>query len=208
MRRAMERGSREELAERLALCGPEHTVRGFFFTGALEAVRALGGAGALARCVEAAGDEPFLTFFHYPVAALNRLLYVAAWSLSETCGGFDAAMRHLGERVAPEYLGSGAGRVLVMLAGGEPKRMLDGLPAAFRTSIRHGDCTVRWVGPQRAVIVIQGTTVPPVYFEGSVRGVFITTRLARVTTVERSRGLTDSEIEVSWEGQDDRPVGY
>lgn len=203
----MERGSPEELAERLALCGPEHTVRGFFFTAALEAVRALGDPAALARCVEVAGGDRFLTFFSYPVATLNRLLYAAAWALSGRWGSFDEAMRQLGEQVAPDYLESGAGRVLVMLAGGEPKRMLNGFPAAFRTAIRHGDCSVQWAGPQRAVVVIQGTTVPPVYFEGAVRGVFATTRVAQVTTVGRPRGFTGTEVEVSWEGPDVQPAG-
>ena len=202
----MERGSPEELEERLALCGAGHTVRGFFFTAALEAVRALGDPAALARCVEGAGGDRFLTFFSYPVSTLNRLLYAAAWALSETSGGFDAAMRQLGQQVAPDYLESGAGRVLVMLAGGEPKRMLNGFPAAFRTAIRHGECSVQWDGPSRAVVVIQGTTVPTGYFEGAVRGVFATTRVAEVSTVSRPLGLNGTEVEVSWEAPGERPA--
>lgn len=143
------------------------------------------------------GDR-FLTFFSYPVGTLNRLLYTAAWELSGTWGGFDAAMHRLGRQVAPDYLESGAGRVLVMLAGGEPRRMLNGFPAAFRTAIRHGECSVQWSGPNRATVVIQGTTVPPGYFEGAVRGVFETTRVAEVNANGRPVGLTGTEVEVSW----------
>ncbi len=194
----MERGTPEELEQRLALCGPGDTVRGFFFTAALEAVRGLGDAEALERCVAAAGGERFLTFFSYPVGDLNRLLYAAAWALSGPWGGFDAALRTLGQRVAPDYLESGAGRVLVMLAGGEPRRMLNGFPAAFRTAIRHGDCSVQWVEPNRATVVIQGTTVPTGYFEGAVRGVFASTKVAEVRTVGRQVGMNATEVDVSW----------
>jgi uncharacterized protein (TIGR02265 family) len=194
----MEKGSQQELEQRLVLSRPEDTLRGFFFTGALDVVRELNDPRALKRCIEAAGGSRFMAFFCYPVGVLNRLLYTAAWELSERHGGFDAAMRRLGQQVAPEYLESGAGRVLVMLAGGEPRRMLNGFPSAWRTSIRHGECSVRWTGPVRGIVAIKGSTLPCEYLVGAVRGLFETTKVADVNATGRQVSLSETEVEVSW----------
>ncbi|MGZ3461719.1 MAG: TIGR02265 family protein [Archangium sp.] len=194
----MEKGSQHELEQRLALSRPEDTLRGYFFTGALQAVRELGDEAALSRCIEAAGGDRFMAFFSYPVGSLNRLLYAAAWALSETHGGFETAMRHLGRQVAPDYLESSAGRVLLMLAGGEPRRLLNGFPSAYRTSIRQGECLVQWTGPSSGLVAIKGSTLPMEYFEGAVRGIFETTGVAEVKASGRQVFLNEAEIEVSW----------
>ena len=76
--------------------------------------------------------------------------------------------------------------------------MLNGFPAAFRTAIRHGDCSVRWTEPNRATVLIQGTLVPTGYFEGAVQGVFTSTRVATVATAGRQVGVNTSEVDVSW----------
>lgn len=194
----MEKGSPQELEQRLALCGPEDTLRGYFFTGALETVRGLDDEGALNRCIEAAGGSRFMDFFSYPAGALNRLLYTAAWALSERHGGFAAAMQHLGHAVAPEYLASGAGRVMLMLAGGDPRGMLNGFPSAFRTSVGHGECSVRWTGPGSGVVIVKGSTLPSEYLVGAVRGLFEATKVAHVKATGREVSLSETEVEVSW----------
>lgn len=194
----MEKGSQQELEHRLALGGPEDTLRGLFFTGALEAVRSLEDPAALERCIQAAGGERFMTFFSYPVGTLNRLLYAAAWELSGVHDGFSGAMRYLGKRLAPVYLQSGAGRVLLMLAGGEPRRMLDGIPSAYRTAVQHGTCSVQWAGPACGRLIFQGNTLPAEYFEGAVRGLFEFSKVVEVNATGRQVSLRDTEIDVSW----------
>ncbi len=194
----MEKGSQQELEQRLALCRPEDTLRGFFFTGALGVVRGLNDDVALRRCIDAAGGSRFMAFFSYPISALNRLLYVAAWALSERHGGFEAAMRSLGHQVAPEYLESGAGRVLLMLAGGEPRRMINGFPSAWRTSVRHGECVVRWTGPGSGIVTVRGSTLPCDYVVGAVRGLFEAAKVAGVNATGRQVSLSETEVEVSW----------
>jgi uncharacterized protein (TIGR02265 family) len=194
----MVKGSPEELEQRLALVAPEHTLRGFFFTGTLEQVRHLGDREALARCVEAAGGERFMFFFSYPVAAFTRLLYAAAWALGRSRGGFEEGMRHLGLRIAPEYLESGTGRVLVLLAGGDPRRLLNGFPSAYRTAVRHGDCSIMWLAPTEARVVIEGSPLPAEYFEGAVRGVFDFTQLVAVTARARQVAPLRVEVDVVW----------
>jgi uncharacterized protein (TIGR02265 family) len=195
---AMEMGSQQELEQRLALARPEDTIRGFFFNGALAVVRGLEDEVALNRCIEAAGGNSFLTFFSYPVSSLNQLLYTAAWVLSEKHGGFTGAMRYLGHRVAPDYLASAAGRALLLLSGREPKRMLDNLPMAYRTSVQHGECSLRWNGPSSGTIVIRGNTLPMEYFEGSVQGFFESTKMTQMKALGRGLSLSDWEIDVSW----------
>src|SRR4028118_1749499 len=59
-------GGRER---RLARATPADTVRGSFFLGALEAVRALEGEEGVRHCVEAGGEPRFVEFFNYPVGA-------------------------------------------------------------------------------------------------------------------------------------------
>lgn len=194
----MEKGSQQELEQRLALCRPEDTLRGFFFKGALDVVRGLDDDVALQRCIEAAGGSRFMAFFSYPISALNRLLYTAAWALSERHGGFEAGMRCLGHQVAPEYLESGAGRVLLMLAGGEPRRMLNGFPSAWRTSVRHGECSVQWTGPGSGIVLIKGSTLPCDYLVGAVRGLFEAAKVAEVNATGRQVSLRETEVEVSW----------
>ena len=194
----MEIGSQQELEQRLALARPEDTLRGFFFTGALELVRSLDDAVVLNRCVEAAGGDRFMAFFSYPVTSLNRMLYTAAWALSETRGGFGGALRALGHRVVPDFLDSAAGGALLRLAGRDPKRLLTSLPAGYRTVILHGECSVRWTTPTSGTLVVRNNTIPMEYLEGAAQGIYELTKIANVKVVGRRGGLTDSEIDVSW----------
>ena len=193
-----ETGSQQELEQRLALVGPEDTARGFFFNAALQVVRDMGDAAALERCHEAAGGGRFMAFFSYPVSALDQLLHTAAWVLSQKHGGFDAAMRHLGHQVVPDYLASSAGRALRMLAGGEPRRTLHSLPSSYRTTVRHGDCSVRGLTSNAGIVVFTGCSLPTAYLEGAVRGVFDSMRMEKVKVVGRRRGPGDTQISVSW----------
>jgi uncharacterized protein (TIGR02265 family) len=186
------------LEQRLALARPEHTLRGFFFNSALELVRELQDTVVLNRCVEAAGGNRFMAFFSYPVTSLNRLLYTAAWALSETQGGFDGAMRAMGHHVVPDFLDSAAGGALLRLAGRDPKRLLTSLPAGYRTAILHGECSIRWTTPSSGTLVVRNSTIPMEYLEGAAQGIYELTKIANVKVVGRREGLTDSEIDVSW----------
>jgi uncharacterized protein (TIGR02265 family) len=197
--RAMtEKGSPQDLEERMALVAPEATLRGFFFTGILAQVRLLGDEAVTRQCEEAAGGDRFMFFFSYPVSAMLRLLYTAAWALKGPRGDFAQVMRHLGQEIAPDYLESGTGRVLVLLAAGEPRRLLNGFPSADRTAVRHGDCTVTWMGAHAARVTIQGSPLPAEYYEGAVRGVFSFTQVAQVATVVRQVSPLLIEVDVSW----------
>jgi uncharacterized protein (TIGR02265 family) len=195
----MEHGAQQELERRLALMGPQDTLRGFFFNGALEQVRLLGDPVAWRRCVEAAGGERFMAFFTYPMSAFIPLLYAAAGVLSEGRGALHTALWHLGREIVPHYLESSAGQVLVLMARGNPRWLLQGLPSAFRTAVLHGECSVEWLSSTHGRLVFQGCTLPAEYYEGAVRGVFESTRLAWATVSARQVSLLVTEVDVSWD---------
>ena len=194
----METGAQAELEQRLALARPEDTLRGLFFTAALKVVRNECDETVLRRCLEASGEGRFMAFFSYPVGSLLRLLYAAAGALSEKHGGFDAAMRHLGHQVVPDYLESSAGRLLTMLPVGAPKLLLGNLPPTYRTTILHGECSVTWTGANRCVLLIQRNALPMPYFEGALQSVFESLKLKHVKIVGRQTGPMESEFSLSW----------
>ncbi|WNG24435.1 DUF2378 family protein [Cystobacter fuscus] len=195
----MEHGAQQELERRLEVIRPEDTLRGFFFNGVLEQVRPLGDPVSWRRCIEAAGGDRFMAFFSYPMDSFIRLLYAAAGVLSEGRGDFRTALWHLGREMVPYYLESSAGQVLLLLARGEPRWLLEGLPSAFRTAVRHGECSVSWLGPNHGRLLFQGCTLPAEYYEGAVRGVFESTRIAQTLVSARQVNLLDTEVEVSWD---------
>jgi uncharacterized protein (TIGR02265 family) len=194
----METGSQAELEQRLALARPEDTLRGFFFTAALKVVRNECDETVWRRCLEASGEGRFMAFFSYPIGSLLRLLYTAAWALNEKHGGFDAAMRHLGRQVVPDYLESSAGRLLTMLPVGAPKLVLGNLPPAYRTTVLHGECSVRWTGANQCLLLIQGNALPAPYLEGALRSLFESLKQKHVKVVGRQAGPLESEFSLSW----------
>lgn len=198
MHDATEAGSRHELEQRLSHLKPEDVLRGFFFSGALERVRALGDPAALERCTEAAGGNRFMSFFSYPATSLVRLLYTAAWALGDSHGGFGGALRYLGRYVAMDYMRSSSGRALLMLGGKQPTRTVNSFPAAYRLALNHGSCTVRWTERSGGTVTLQCHSLPMEYLEGAVGGIFESNLLTNVKVVGRQVALGLSEIDVSW----------
>lgn len=191
-------GSPEDLALRLTLVPPRDTARGYFFNCALEQVRLRGDAEALGRCQEASGEKDFTAFFNYPISALVRLLYEAAWALEDSSGGFENALRELGQRVAREFLGNSVGKALLLVAGKSLRWLTDSLPTAYRTGWHHGEGAVRWLGPTRCLVSIHGNVVPYPYFEGIFQEVFQAAGATGFQARGRQRGPADTEYELSW----------
>ena len=199
----MEHGPKQELEQRLVLTAPEDTLRGLFFNSVLEQVRPLRNPVAWERCIEAAGGERFMAFFSYSTRAFLRLLYTAAESLSEGKGEVRSALWHLGRELVPHYLDSSAGQVLLLMSQGQPRRLLEGLPPAYRTATRHGRCLVEWLAPCHGRLVFEACTLPADFYEGAVRGVFEITRLARATIHARQVSLLLTEVDVDWRQERD-----
>nr|QKW93778.1 hypothetical protein [Vitiosangium cumulatum] len=190
--------AQRELEQRLAAVGPKDTTRGFLFSAALEVVRSQADAEALKRCVEAAGNSNFTAFFSYPVPTLLKLLYAASRELSSKHGGFDGAMQQLGFRVAPRFLESTTGKMLLSLVGKEPKRLIDSMPTAYKTAWDHGNCTLTWTGPKGGRLAYTNV-IPVQYFAGSVMQILSAAQVKGAQATGKQLSLTESTVDFSWD---------
>jgi uncharacterized protein (TIGR02265 family) len=186
-------------AQRLASIAPTDTLRGFFFHSALRAVRLMGDEALLARCVEASGEENFLSFFNYPARSFFQLIDTAAMALSARYGDFPEAVRYLGAQFTPDFLMSTTGRTLLLLSGGSPKLLLSAIPSTWVATMNHGRCWVEWEpGLMSGTLVIRGNAIPFTYYEGAIQKAVELTRLRGVTVQGRQVGLLDCEVYISW----------
>jgi uncharacterized protein (TIGR02265 family) len=191
-------GSREDLEQRLSLVPPGDSARGLVFTTTLEMVREEAGEAALSRCIEAAEGASFIYVFNYPMRALLRLLYTAAWELSDRYEGFEQAMSHLGARTAPDFLESTMGRMLMAMAGMNVRRLVSGVPVAYPTIYAHGSCTLRWLGASSCQLLLQGNVLPPPFLEGGLLHVLRAARAPKLVVQVRRVALTENELTISW----------
>jgi uncharacterized protein (TIGR02265 family) len=192
-------GAQSELEQRLVLLTPKDTTRGFLFTAALDVVKSQLGEAAVKRCIEAAGGGSFTAFFSYPVSTLLKLSYAASRELSGKNGGFDGALQLLGYRVAPRFLESTTGKMLLSLVSNkDPKRLIDSLPTAYRTAWDHGSCSLKWLGPKNGRLAYVNA-MPVSYFAGSVQQMLAAAQLTGARVTGRQTGLTSSEVDFSWE---------
>lgn len=192
-------GSPEELEQRLSLVRPGDMARGFIFNAVLETVRDEADAEALRRCREAAGVESFLHFFNYPVHSMLRLFYTASWELSGKYGGFEAAMRQLGARTAPDFLQSAVGRMLLGLANMNLKRLLSSIPVAYPTVYAHGTCSLEWTGPRNCRLILSGNLLPAPFIEAAMARVLGAVHPAGVTVRAQRVGPRDNVVDFSWD---------
>ncbi|PTL83899.1 TIGR02265 family protein [Vitiosangium sp. GDMCC 1.1324] len=191
-------GSAQELERRLALARPMDTMRGFFFNGALAAVRSLGDE-AEQHCLDAGGETGFTSFFRYPVTAYLRVIYTASWLLQEQHGGFEAAMRHVGSMAAPPFLSSALGKALLMVTQGNPRMLISNLPTAYRTAVSYGECSVQWTGPRSGLLITRHDFMLHLIHEGALLALFEVLGTRGVQVSGRQVGELDNEITFSWE---------
>lgn len=192
------RDLREHLERRLELTTPADTVRGTFFLGMLEAVRALAGEEEVRRCVEAGGEPRFVEFFNYPVGTFLKVNEEAARVLAPRCGGWVEAQRHLGRRAMADMLKSAAGKALLLLSKGETRRLVGNLPAVYRSVVNFGERSVVWEGPSRVRIVMRRDFLPCAYHEGVLLAALEGMK-ARAVEVSGSRvDMVDGEYLLAW----------
>ncbi|MCY1075484.1 DUF2378 family protein [Archangium lansingense] len=154
------------LEQLLPLTTPMDTCRGMFFNGAFEAVRALGGEVARARCHAAAGGKQYVDFFSYPVADFLKVIFIAAELLGPTHEGRGRVLRQLGRRATADFLHSTVGKTMMALAGTDPHRLLASFPSAYRASLSYGDRSVERLGEKQARLMARRDFLPLEYNEG------------------------------------------
>ena len=191
-------GVREDLERRVSLATPADMVRGSFFLGALEAVRARAGEEGVRPCVEAGGEPRFVEFFNYPVSAFLRVNEAAARVLEPRCGGWQEAQRLLGRRATEDMLKTVAGKALLLLSGGEVRRLVSNLPAAYRAAVNFGERTVTWEGPARGRVVMRHDFMPCAWHEGVLLALLEGMKAREVEVRGWRMDALDSEYLVRW----------
>ncbi|MGZ3460811.1 MAG: TIGR02265 family protein [Archangium sp.] len=192
-------GTELELQRRLSLATPSDTVRGMSFHTVLDAVREDLGDEALARCLEQSLEKSFKSFFNYPVGDYLRMLYSAAWMLSEKHGGFDNAVRRISGGMAPGFLGSVVGKAFMLLTREGPKQLINNMPVAFRAAASFGVVSVQWSGPRSGMLVTKRDFLLHLNHEGGLLGLFRALGLQNARVSGRQTGPLDNEVHFSWE---------
>ncbi len=192
-------GTPEELERRLGRVPSGDMARGFVFNTVLDAVREEASPEAFQRCLAATGFESFIPFFNYPIHSMLRLFYTASWELSEKYGGFEAAMRQVGARTAPDFLQSAVGRMLTGLANRNLKKLLNSIPVAYPTIYAHGTATLNWTGPKSCQLVLAGNVLPPPFIEAAMARVLGSLHPTGLSVRARSVAPRDNEVLFSWE---------
>lgn len=186
------------LEQLLTFTTPMDTCRGMFFNGLLDAVHALGGDEARARCFAAAGEKRFVDFFSYPMTDFIRAVFTAVELLAPEHGGHDAVMRQLGRRATEDFLHSTVGKTMMALAGTEPFRLLSSFPSAYRASLSYGERSVTRLGEQRVRLSVRRDFMPVEYNEGVLRAAMAQST-ARELHVEWHRlAPLDVDYDIRW----------
>lgn len=191
--------ARLRMQERLARATPADTTRGLFFNSVLQQVRAEADDEAARRCRLMLGQSRFFDFFQYGVFDLLRLSFNAAQYLSTSPGGFEAALRRLGQRGMSDFLSSLAGRTFLNFCGEDARRTLSSLPMLFRTVASYGERTVEWLGPRSCHVVMKRDFMPPLYQEGALLSVMEQLHLKGGRVQGHPTGALESEYSLSWE---------
>lgn len=190
--------ARLRLKERLACATPADTTRGLFFNAALEQVRTGADDEAERRCRLMLGQSRFFDFFNYCVFDMLRLTFSAAQYLSEHQGGFEAALRRLGQRGMRAFLASMAGRTFLSFCGEDARRTMTSLPVLFHTVVSYGERTVEWLGPRQCRLVMKRDFMPPSYQEGALLTVMEQLHLQGGQVHSRPTGPLESEYTIAW----------
>ncbi len=188
-----------DLEARLAMTTPEDTSRGLFFLGVLDAVKFLGGADAVKRCLEQVDETAdFIPMQTYPFPRFLKLSYVAAEQLAPLVGGHEAAQRQIGTQAMLDFLNSMFARDFVQQAGGDPKRLLELMHSGYRTALNFGERTVEWTGPTSGRVIMKRSLMPVPYNEGILQSALEVTGVQDVQVRGEAQSLAEAVYDVSW----------
>lgn len=189
-----------QLRHRMAMTSPTDTAHGMFFSGVLETVRTLGGSEAADRCQEVSERRRFIASLPYPVSGLLRMMLVAVKELGPRAGGGSAVLRRMGRQAAHDFLRAPAGRTMLVLSEGSPRRLLQQLPSSYRTAVSYGERRMIGFPPgNMGRFVTQGDFMPPAYTKGLLQGVLEESGARNVSVMGSAVGLLDCEYELAWD---------
>jgi uncharacterized protein (TIGR02265 family) len=159
-----------ELAQRIAICKPEDTVRGFIFKSVYGLVEQRAGSAGVDRILlQLRGAKMPVDFFSYPVADFLRLLYAATDVLEPQYPSVQDAFRACGASTVTGFFNSYVGNTLMKLIGmGEPRRALSTVGTVYSTLVSYGTREFQDLGNNRGLITFRGDMQPVYFHEGSL----------------------------------------
>jgi uncharacterized protein (TIGR02265 family) len=188
----------EDLCQRLTQLTPSDVVRGLVINGVLEVVRQLEGEAAMRHCQEVCGEAQFLDFFNYPSSAFLRLLHTTARLLADRQGGFEGALRLIGHRSALNFAASLSGKAMVLMAQGNPVRLISSMPTGYKLLVGAGESEVHWLEPTCGVLTLQRDTPPRQYTESGIVTLCSVLRPKELTVRSWPVGPLSNAYEIRW----------
>lgn len=161
---------KNDLAQRIAVCKPEDTVRGFIFKSVYGLVeQRAGSAGTEKLLLQLRVTKMPVDFFSYPVADFLRLVYAAADILEPQFPSVEDTIRACGASTATGFFKSYVGNTLVKLIGmNDPKRLFTSVDTVYSTLVSYGKRTFEDLGPNRFRLDYKGDMQPIYFHEGTL----------------------------------------
>lgn len=189
-----------ELALRLGLVRPVHTVRGLAFNAILALVAERAGEEASARLARELGLRRIIDFFSYPAGDFMRLLYAAADVLEPHLGSREESLRACGAACLNHFFySSTVGRALAKIMGrNDPLRAFSNTPIAYATLVNYGSHECEVAGPKQLRLVFRGDMQPASFHEGTLSAALQVTGVqGKVSST--IHGLDHAEFLIEWE---------
>jgi len=188
-----------DLTARLGQATPKDTCKGMFFNGVLQATEQLVGDDARADALSKSGEKKFVDFFNYSIARFLPMAYCSAEHLMKAEGGWEGAFRRLGRQATDDFLATAVGKTLLLLAGSDPRRLINSLPSGYKTAVSYGQRAVVWTGPTTCVLSMRRDFMPHPYHEGVLLQVIETIGVKRVSVQGKRVTLLDADYTVNWD---------
>ncbi len=150
-------GAAWELELRRLAATDDDTARGMFLQGSLDVIGFLGGDGAAARCRGVAGLWDINPYHMYPVSRFLRIAATASRLMAPQSYSFDRVLRQMGTQATVDFLASMFGRDLMQTAAGSPRKLLQSLGDAYRSSVSYGERYPLWTGETSARFIMRAS---------------------------------------------------
>ncbi|HZH79325.1 MAG TPA: TIGR02265 family protein [Archangium sp.] len=161
---------KSELAQRIAICKPEDTVRGFIFKAVYGLVEQRAGSAGMDRMLQQLRVSKMpVDFFSYPAADFLRLLYAATDVLEPHYPSLQDTFRACGASTVTGFFNSYVGNTLMKLIGmGDPKRALSTVGTVYSTLVSYGERDFQDLGANQCLITFRKDMQPVPFHEGSL----------------------------------------
>ncbi len=162
------RANPQELDQRIASCGPQDQVNGFFFNALFGLCMRLVGPGADVELRKAlAQPRTFVDALAYPTPELLRLMWKAVELTAPVAGSVEQAFQDMGVWVMDGFLRNPLGRPVEQLKGKSATEVLKALMVTLKQMMAPGERIVS-PGAHGVTLVLKGEVLPVQFHLGLV----------------------------------------